>query len=166
MTKPKDPSWLSAEKVRELLDYDPATGIFTWRVRLRNAAPGKRAGASHRSGAILIKINGRLNQAHRLVWLHVYGIWPTNFIDHIDGDPQNNRIANLRQVTASQNQWNKRTTTGTRGVSWRARRKKWYASIAVNGKSFHLGSFDTEVDAAAAYAAASRRYHGEYGRAQ
>ena len=161
-------SGLTAEMLRSVLSYDPETGSFAWLMALRNAPAGKTAGIATSSGQIGIQVSGRAYLAHRLAWLHVHGQWPDGMVDHINGDCHDNRIANLRVVTASQNQWNRgvpRNNTSTfKGVSWRGRRQKWYAAISVNGVTRHIGSFNTAEEAAAAYAAASAELHGQHRR--
>lgn len=150
------------------LGYDPETGLFWWTVATRNAVAGKRAGCITRSGSVAIQIDGKQILAHRLAWFFIHGEIPEAMIDHINRDPADNRAANLRKATASENQWNrglpKNNKSGSKGVSWRARRQKWYAAIAISGKSKYLGSFDTVEAASAAYEAARLKYHGEYGQ--
>lgn len=154
---------LTAERLRELLNYDPETGVFTWRVSRRaTARPGSVAGTITPKGyrAIWIGANYR---AHRLAWLYVYGVWPTHEIDHIDGNRANNAIANLRDVTRSVNHENLRrarsdSAHGFLGVS-PFKGKWWKARITVNGKWQHLGTFKTPEEAHAAYLEAKRRLH-------
>lgn len=89
-------------------------------------------------------------------------------VDHIDGDPHNNRLANLRLATSRQNQCNQKTrsdnTSGLKGVSWSEERQKWQTGIQVNGKRIALGRFNTKEEAYAAYCEAARRLHGEFAR--
>ena len=96
------------------------------------------------------------------------GAWPEKHIDHINGDPADNRWINLREATISQNCQNRRkpntNTSGIRGVSWHKTQRKWCANIKLAGKAYYLGSFDTKDAAGAAYAAASANLHGEFGR--
>ena len=99
---------LTAEQVRDLLDYHPQTGLFTWRRTLSNrATAGSAAGCKHRTlGCIYIGIGGRIYKAHRLAWLHTHGAWPNKGIDHINGDHADNRIANLREANQAENMQN------------------------------------------------------------
>lgn len=119
---------ITADQVRELLDYDPATGIFTWRYRpdellrwnVRYA--GAVAGSPHVRGYIRISVFHLHYWAHRLAWLHYYGEWPAQGIDHIDGNQTNNAIANLRAANQEQNSCNSKTLKnnklGYRNVSF------------------------------------------------
>lgn len=108
--------------------------------------------------------------AHRLAWVYVHGIIPSNMIDHINGDKDDNRIANLREATSSQNQRNtvKKSTnkSGYKGVCWHKRQKKWQVSIRYDGKPHHIGYFDNVLDASNAYIIASNTFHGEFSRTQ
>jgi hypothetical protein len=159
-------SELGAERLRELLDYDPLTGVFTWRVRLSNRAP---VGSSPRRKAITgymrVRVGGRLYLAHRLAWLHVHGKWPDDEIDHINGDRADNRIANLRDVNSRQNKENRRAaqsnnkSCGLLGATWRKNERKWAGQITVRGRISHLGYFDSAEEAHAAYIAAKRVHH-------
>ncbi len=154
---------LSAARLRELLHYDPETGVFTRPGSIqRPDRAGKQAGHLTRKGYRYIKI-GRVNmQAHRLAWLYAHGVWPQHDIDHIDGNPSNNAIANLRDVTRSVNCQNKKTATrfskvGLLGVC--AKNKGWTASIYVDGRQCYLGIFSSPIEAHAAYIAAKRQHH-------
>ena len=156
---------ITIETLRCLLNYDPDTGIFCWRVQpSRNVKAGVVAGTVNHDGYIRIKIDGTLFMAHRLAWLYVYGAWPQDQIDHINGDKRDNRIANLRDVSRSVNMQNqvraqKDNKSGLRGVSWNKNKKRWEAGISVNGRNEYLGSFDTTEAAHAAYLAAKLRLH-------
>lgn len=155
---------LTAHRLRELLDYDPATGEFTRRVSLRRWKAGTVSGTRHREGYWQVRVDGRLYKAHRLAWLHVTGEWPQNEIDHRDGDNSNNRFANLRDVTSEVNKQNQRrghvgSTSPLLGVSWARREQKWLASITVRRKFRSLGYFDTEAQAHTVYLQAKRDMH-------
>ena len=100
---------LTAERLRALLDYDPVTGVFTWKAtRTGQAVAGRIAGGALHTGYHRIQIDGRAFLAHRLAWLYVHEVWPQGQIDHINGVKADNRIANLREATASQNGQNRR----------------------------------------------------------
>ena len=105
---------------------------------------------------------------HRLIWLYHYGVWPTKQLDHIDGNPDNNKIENLREVTNQQNQYNKgsrkESTSQYKGVSWHKRDKKWVAQARIGGKNKTIGSFHCEHEAAEAYRKATEQLHGEYAK--
>jgi hypothetical protein len=160
---------ITSERLRALLDYDPETGEFTWRVSRRQGLQGKRAGSTDSQGYLCIRIDGRGYKAHPLAWLRVFGNWPDGELDHANGDRADNRISNLRLATPSQNCANRRryrtNTSGYKGVTFNRKARKWHAKIQKHGKSRHLGLFPTAADAHAAYCAAAREIHGEYWRA-
>lgn len=148
---------LSAHRLREILDYDRQTGVFTWKVMLAHRRkPGTIAG-SLTHGYIEIGINNRSYRAHRLAWLHVHGEWPAGHIDHIDGNRLNNAIANLRDVTNQTNAQNRheisrsKLTSQYLGVTWNSANQCWLAQIRVNGKNRYVGQYATERDAHIAY---------------
>lgn len=153
---------INAEKIRMLLRYDPQTGIFTWRVR----AKGKRAGSAN-DRYRWIKVAGRRYLEHRLAWFYVTGEWPANTIDHVDGNPLNNRFANLREATQQQQNFNSRgrwLSLWPKGVTFDRRRGRFRAQLTLNGKNFHLGMFDTPEEANAAYLAKAQELHGKFFR--
>jgi hypothetical protein len=161
---------VSLVRLREVLDYDPNAGTFTWRKRLSAYAPGAVAGCSSgKDGYIQINIDCRAYLAHRLAWFYTHGEWPAEAVDHIDGDGANNRLSNLRLATPLQNQMNKRrhrkTTAGLKGVARNRHGGKWSARIRVEGRRLTVGSFDTPEEAHAAYVAAARYYYGDYANA-
>lgn len=154
---------LTAEKLRELLHYSPETGVFTWKVSNSNRVKvGDVAGCLDGRGYLLISVRSRLHKAHRLAWLYVYGVWPTDQIDHINRIRTDNRIANLREVSHKQNNQNRskpsNNTSGHPGVSWHKQRSKWLAHIKHNQKKIHLGCFNTIEEAIAARKAAEKLY--------
>lgn len=150
-----------------MLNYDPLTGIFTWKVRSGRAHPGKVAGSQHSKGYWHIRIEGRLWMAHQLAWFMTYEIWPEFDVDHEDTNKLNNRICNLREATRSQNCCNQgkrvTNTSGYKGVS--PSNGRWKAQINIDGKRKNLGRFDTSELAAAAYAEAAKIHHGNFARA-
>ena len=155
---------LTAEQLKNVLDYAPDTGVFTWAIRPSKAVnAGFIAGClEKRIGYITIGIAKRVYKAHRLAWLHVYGQWPKGLIDHINGDKSDNRIDNLRDVFADGNSQNvrkpnKRNKSGFMGVIWY--QNKWRASMSVNGKSKWLGDYATPEEAHQVYLEAKRKYH-------
>lgn len=162
------------DRLRELLDYDLDTGIFRWRLRRGPATAGAVAGALMRrpSGAAhrVIRIDGRLYYAHRLAWMHTYGVWPTEDIDHINSDGTDNRLGNLRLASRSENSTNKgvqrNNRSGRKGVSWHARAGRWQACIGVNGRTICLGLFNSVEEAHAAYMRAATEHFGEFARGQ
>lgn len=156
---------LTADTLRGLLHYDPDTGVFTWRVRRQAIQIGDVAGAFDDRGYARIKVRGRMYLAHRLAWLHVTGTWPAQSIDHINGVKGDNRIANLRDVSARMNAQNIRVPHPTRqhgrmlGTEWVSARKRWRAVIRANGKKTYLGIFSTEQAAHECYVDAKRLMH-------
>lgn len=158
---------LTAQRLREALDYDRNTGVFTWRIRpSQNTKPRAVAGGVCSTGAIQIRVDGRKWHAHRLAWLHVHGSLPQGDIDHINLNRSDNRIANLREATRSQNCCNvglrKDNRTGMKGVS--KRRGQWSARITKDYRTTFLGSFDSCAAAAAAYAVAAAALHRDFAR--
>lgn len=154
---------ITCEVARQLFDYDAETGIFRNRVtRSHNALQGAVVGYFDKDGYVQMGIGKRKLKAHRLAWLYVYGEWPSLDIDHINGVRSDNRIANLRVVSKSQNQRNrfavqKNNTTGFHGVS---RFQNYYrARIRVAGRELHLGLYRTPELAAEAYLKAKEKYH-------
>jgi hypothetical protein len=168
-------SKITAERLRELLHYDPETGIFTWLTRAtvsrrwNTRYVGTTAGSVDCHGYIAIKLIGQLNRAHRLAWLYMTGEWPSNDIDHINGNRADNRLENLRPATRSQNNANSRTqsrnTSGLKGVHKQSRGYTWAARIKINGSQHYLGNFKTPESAHAAYIVAAEKLFGEFARA-
>jgi hypothetical protein len=152
---------LTQERLKELLDYNPETGVFVWRVSKGPCKAGSVAGTVNNNGYVHIKIERKLHQAHRLAWLYTYGCWPDKDIVHINRMKTDNRIENLRDT--DKNDWNRdkhsNNTSGYPGVSWDKRSKKWRAKITVSGKQMHLGLFNTPEAANAAYMAAKEKLH-------
>jgi hypothetical protein len=162
---------ITAERLREVLHYDPDTGKWTWLQTLsKNVPKGTEAGSVRTDGRRQIKIDGRIYFAHRLACLWMTGAWPARLFDHRDVDNGNNRWSNLRDATFSQNSRNKRkhrnNTSGLKGVWWNKQAEKWQAEIYADGKKRYLGLFDDLYAAHAAYAAASAELHGEFGRVE
>lgn len=159
---------LTCERLRQVLDYDPGTGLFRWRVSLRKGFAGRIAGTTDTGGYIIIGIDGLRYFAHRLAWMFVHGAFPPDQIDHIDRNTGNNRIANLRPATGSQNLANMAmritNTSGKKGATWHKRAGKYQSQIKVSGRCVYLGLFNDPESANAAYAAAAKHYYGEYAR--
>jgi len=153
---------ITQERLRELLTYDPISGLFQWRVRRGGKRAGSVAGCTGGpNGSVVIRVDYVLYLAHRLAWFYTTGSWPNPEIDHKDGDEGNNVWTNLREATQAQNMQNTKhrsnNVSGYRGVS--RFRDKWQASIGLNGKSFHLGYFVDPEEAHAAYLSAKARLH-------
>lgn len=151
---------ITAERVREVLGYDPDTGRFAsagtvWRRKDRQTR-----------AYLKIRVDGKQYLAHRLAWLFVHGRWPMPEIDHINGDGLDNRLCNLREATRAQNSTNalaqKSNQIGLRGVHFHPGAKRYRAQICKKNKTKHLGYFDTPEEAHAAYIAAAKILHGEF----
>lgn len=148
-----------AKRLRFLLGYDPNTGVFRWAHPQSNrCSVGNIAGNINQRGYRRIAFDGQTYLAHRLAWFYVHGRWPVDRIDHIDGDCANNAIANLREATATENNWN----NSSRGYHYSTRYKKFKTAIQVRGVRVSLGSFDSADEARSAYLAATVRYFGEF----
>lgn len=160
---------LTHSEVRELMDYDAETGIFTWKVAVSNLKPGTRVGTiSPKTGAVGVIVRNERWYAHRLAFLWM-GVPVPKIVDHIDGNPTNNAWANLRPATPQQNGANskrsKNNTSGYKGVYWQKQIERWCAEIWVNRKKHFLGTFDTPEAAHAAYVEAAKKFNGEFARA-
>ena len=146
---------LSADRLRELLSYDPATGIFRWKFSNRRAKSGKICGSIHkRTGYVEIYVEFKNYLAHRLAWLYMTGAWPQAQIDHINGMRSDNRFDNLRDVPPRANSQNRFGISGTTPSG-----SGYKAQIGVCGKTIYLGTFNTEEEASGAYLEAKKRLH-------
>lgn len=154
---------VTAELVRELLSYDAGTGVFTWLVQRGRQRAGMLAGAFREDGYLQIGISGSIYYGHRLAWLYAHGRWPADQIDHIDGNPKNNRLANLRECNTAENSQNlglrKNNTSGATGVYWDSARSKWKAQIRQDGHIKALGRFDSFEEAVNSFASAKANAH-------
>lgn len=154
---------LTAQGLRVLLHYNPETGVFTWLHSKGTAKAGAVAGTPHAKGYTSIKISGRVYLAHRLAWLHVYGAWPTQDLDHVNRAKNDNRLANLREVTHAENMQNRglgrQNASGLKGASFHKLTGRWRAEIKLNGQRHYLGLFATAGAAHAAYSDAAAAMH-------
>lgn len=155
-------------KLRDVLSFDPDTGIFKWNISRGGLARcGSIAGSApnKKDGYIRIAFDGTLYLAHRLAWTYVYGAMPSDEIDHINGIRCDNRIANLRNVVRTQNNYNRKrqsnNSSGYKGVSWVKRAQRWRAVLVCSGKQIHIGTYSDLDEARVAYANATLKYHGE-----
>lgn len=150
---------VTAQRLRELITYDPQTGLFN-----RNLKDGSRraTGTLDQDGYIKISLDGRNHTAARLAHLCMTGSLPTHDMDHINGKRSDNRWENLREVPRRINIENQRkamssSKSGILGAFWD--RGKWVAKIGINGKVIHLGRFSSAEEAHEIYLAAKRRHH-------
>ncbi len=151
---------LTANRLRELLNYNLETGIFTWAITRRGCRKDSVAGCKMKHGYIAIRLDDALYTAHRLAWLYVNGEWPANQIDHINRNRADNRFSNLRAVTNAENAQNQKARVNKSGFTGvRKENSKWLAEIKVNYKPIRIGLFDTPKAAHEAYVAAKRKYH-------
>jgi hypothetical protein len=155
-------------KLREVLSYDPDTGLFTWLVqpRRKDNRLGQTAGkVSTTTGYRFIGFKGKTYPAHRLAWLFVNGHWPDAYIDHINCNKTDNRIANLRAVSNGVNNCNRiRPRRDNSGLPMGVQKngKRFYAKIKLGDKQVYLGSFDTVRDAGLAFDAAVRAHRAPH----
>jgi hypothetical protein len=154
----------SLEYAKSILDYDPDKGIFTYKIKRSRQPAGAIAGTKNKYGHIEIHITKKKVQAHRLAWFFVYGEWPSGLLDHINRNPSDNSIRNLRVVTTAENQQNRKVRIHGRLPGARKLKgcSRWAARIVVNREQIHLGRFDTEEEAHAAYMAAKAIHHPLY----
>lgn len=162
---------LTEARLRELFDYNPATGEFIRRVsrRGRNCRAGDQAGTIHRRGFRQIHIDRKFYPAARLAVLWMIGRWPQRLVDHINLNPSDDRWSNLREANHSQNGANSRDRPSKipfKGVTWDRNRGKYAARIRVNYRTINLGRFDNAETAHAAYVAAAEKHFGEFARRQ
>jgi hypothetical protein len=142
---------LTKEYLVELFDYKD--GKLFWKVNRCRAKLGSEAGRTKTNKYCEVRVDGKLHGTHRLIFLMHNGFLP-KVIDHIDGNPSNNRLENLRPATHEENMWNARlsttNTSGFKGVSWNKNSGQWQAQCNVKNKNHYLGLFDDIFEAAAA----------------
>jgi hypothetical protein len=158
---------LSLERLRQLVHYDPDTGIFTAVSGRGGVRAGDQLGCKDKrshSSYIFLSLDGRNYRAHRVAWFFVTGHWPVLLMDHINGDGTDNRIVNLREATHLQNSANRRPNKDRvlKGIAIHTRKKRWQAQIRNRGLQIYLGLFDTPESAAAAYAAKATELQGHF----
>ncbi len=142
---------VTQERLKELFEYNPETGIFIRRTTVSsNARRGDVAGCINGKGYLKVNVDYKSYSLHRLAWLYIYGKLPIE-IDHINRKRKDNRIGNLREVSRSCNIKNaagwRTNTSGVRGIYWHKRKNKWRAYIWAKGKELHLGYYENFVDA-------------------
>ena len=149
------------DRVSDLISYNPSTGKFTWKVSRGTKKQGAEAGTVRSDGYIAIQLNGKKIQAASVAWYLTHGYWP-KLVDHLNRDKQDNRLANLREATPSQNGYNRSRTqkSGLRGVY--PSNSKWIAKITINKIPVYLGTFDTPEEAHEEYVKQSKQHHKEF----
>jgi hypothetical protein len=159
---------VTQERLLEVLNYNPSTGIFIWRMVLSKRTQIGSIAGTDKDGYVNISIDKRLYRAHRLAWMYMTGEWPSSLMDHKDLNRSNNKWDNLRLATNTQNSVNSpklcTNTSGYKGVRWYKANSRWSAQIGMNGKMQHLGYFDTAKEAYVVYCLAAQRLWGDFAR--
>lgn len=147
---------LTVERLRELLHYNPETGVFTWKLkRPGRCGAGKEAGcfdAAH--SGIKISVDGKQYKANRLAWFYVNGTWPKDQLSYINGCSVDNRIGNLRECDMQNRKARNDNSSGFVGAVWNKKNQRWQAQIKIDGRNKHLGNFTDPRSASDAYAKA------------
>lgn len=160
---------LTHERLIEVLDYEPKTGVFAWRHnvgRFGRIPAGSQAGALNHEGYRYITIDGAIYRASRLAFFFMKGEWPKHQVDHKNRDTGDDSWENLREATPSQNKRNsgiyKNNTTGYKCVTFDKDRGKYTVRLKIDGVYKRLGRFDTAEEAYAAYLSRINDLHGEF----
>lgn len=163
---------LTAARLRAVLSYDPATGVFARLVDANNRCKaGSKVGTPGTNGYVLISVDSKRYKAHRLAWLYMTGEWPAQLIDHANGTTSDNSWVNLREATRSQNGANSKVSRSKakaspyKGVYLDRKLNKWMAQVSPNGKRITIGRFSTPEQARDAYNDKAREVFGEFARA-
>ena len=158
---------LTQERVKELFEYDPDTGVMIRRIDWYKGKEGDVIGGRHNHGYLQTRVDGSTYLLHRLAFLYMEGTMPGE-VDHVNGKRDDNRWKNLRPCTKSTNALNSkrgtRNKSGVKGVHWCRRDKKWIAQIYVDGASRRLGYFDSLDEAAELVQLVREEAHGEFAR--
>lgn len=159
---------ITQARLKELVSYDPETGVFRWRKDHVRQKAGAEAGGNNLCGYRKIGLDGTRYYAHRLAFLYMTGAIPSCLVDHADGNGHNNAWSNLRLCNRAQNAANSKkvstNTSGFKGVTWNTKDEAWVAQIKVGNKHISLGYFKRKEDAANAYNAGARKFFGEFAR--
>jgi len=136
---------ITQSRLKELLTYNPSTGLFKWRSSGKGRYKDLSVGGVRKDGYCRIMIDGKRYLSHRLAFLYIDGEMPNGQVDHIDHNPTNNALSNLRAVTHQENNKNislaKNNTSGFTGVSWNKKDKRWQAKVQINKKTIFVGGF-------------------------
>ena len=158
---------INKEYLNNIFDYKD--GHLYWKVAKQKIRIGDKFGCIRQDGYVVGTLDLKSWREHRLIFMWHYGYLP-NEIDHIDGNPSNNSIENLRQADRSKNgmnqKLNSRNTSGVKGVSWRKDKQKWDVRVKVNQKNKHLGYFDDLELAELVVQEGRNKYHGAFARHQ
>jgi hypothetical protein len=155
---------ISPKEAARLFNYDPVSGKLFWKV-----ATGKRsfgeAGNKGKHG-VRVRVYGRHYMAHRIAFAIFYGRWPVELIDHINGDPLDNRIQNLREASHAQNMANRKKKNGAQSpfLGVEKHHDKWRAACRKDGKSHRSGVFLCHAEAAREYDKMAVALHGAFAR--
>lgn len=155
---------LTKDYLHTLFDYKD--GFLCWKIKRKTVNVGDKAGRVARTGYVHIGIDRYIYSAHRLIFMMFHGYFPKT-IDHINGNKSDNRIENLREVTLSQNQMNRKfgkNSSGVKGVVWHKLNKSWMVQLIIDGKNRYLGSFKDLELAELVVIEARDKYHGKYAR--
>lgn len=157
---------LSREVLLSDVHYDPIAGIFT-RLRAYHQFPiGSRIGFYNTNGYEQIWIRGHFYMSANLAFFYTTGGWPKEELDHVNGNPKDNRWENLREASREENAQNrvcpKHSSTGLKGVSFHKASQKYIARVGANGERVHLGTFDTPEEAKVVRDAYAKEHHGEF----
>lgn len=154
---------LTLDELHGVLDYDPDTGIFSWKIQQSNAIKaGAKAGTLKPNGRVYISLFGDAYLAHRLAWFYVKGDWPKGTIRQRDGDLSSARFENLYEASITEvnvgRRLGKNNTSGRVGVTYNKRRKKWRVQIKRDWQTINLGYFDSFEEGCAARASAEEKF--------
>ena len=160
---------ITQSELHALFYYNRETGNFIWKVsrgKRSQLKVGTIAGYTNKNGYKFIRLNKKLYRSHRLAWLYTYGEFPENEIDHIDGNPSNNAISNLRLCNSSQNKFNtkkrKDNTSGIKGVHWYKKYGKWQVNLNFNKTRKSLGYFSDLFEACCVITSTRNKLHKEF----
>lgn len=158
---------LTPQELHDILAYDPEEGTFTWKVKPAYwKAPGTVAGCVRGARYRVITWRGVHYPGSHVAWAMVHGRWPEAEIDHIDRNPSNDRIANLREASSAENKRNRvvrrDSGTGVKGVRFHKPTGRYQARIRHVGREVHIGLFDTLAEAEAAYVEMAKKLHGHF----
>lgn len=160
---------ISYAELIETLNYDPMTGVFTWKQAGKGRRTNKQVGSWDMYGYLTVRLGkakaAKSYKLHRLAWLYAMGEWPKHDIDHLNGIRHDNRIENLRDAPRKMNlenqikMRNRKNKTGLMGAYFDAKKDMYYSRISHHDKSLYLGSFKTAEEAHQCYLNAKRKIH-------